>query len=207
MKIKKKTVNYFLKAYKDKNQRFLSWNHCYNYFSSGKANKDIETACLHLAFYLASWGMYRGSSWLLSKDYLIHKNVVKEITKNCYKPLINASIETYLKDSKNIDLLFQLSNNISNIYYKDVPNKKPSDILITKILLGTLACVPAYDRYFKHGLKKYKLPQSYSKKSFLELMLFCEENKCGLNDFKRQIKKNDYPEMKVIDMYFWCEGL
>jgi hypothetical protein len=32
-----------------------------------------------MAFYLASWGMYRGSSFLLWKDYLIHQEVVDNI--------------------------------------------------------------------------------------------------------------------------------
>src|SRR5690554_1576563 len=61
----------------DKNHRYKSWEHCYSYFM--KENIDPDYACLHLAFYLASWGMYRGSSFLLWKDYLIHKEVVLHI--------------------------------------------------------------------------------------------------------------------------------
>ena len=57
------------------NHRFLSWEHCYSFFLNNKENlKDdasIDLAALNLAFYLASWGMYRGSSFLLQYDYKI----------------------------------------------------------------------------------------------------------------------------------------
>ena len=40
-----------------------------------------------------------------------------------------------------------------------------SDILITKILLGTLACVPAYDRFFKNTLKELSIKQNFNIKT------------------------------------------
>jgi hypothetical protein len=39
----------------------------------------MRLACLHLSFYLASWGLYRGSSFLLWKDYLVHHDMVNRI--------------------------------------------------------------------------------------------------------------------------------
>jgi hypothetical protein len=54
----------------DRYDRLRSWDHCYKFFQGGF--EDNELASLHLAFYLASWGMYRGSSFLLDKDYLVH---------------------------------------------------------------------------------------------------------------------------------------
>ncbi|MFH1661746.1 MAG: hypothetical protein ABIA02_01460, partial [Candidatus Falkowbacteria bacterium] len=71
MDIKETIRDFFKEIEGDDNHRYKSWEHCYNYFSleDKEINKDI--ACLHLAFYLASWGMYRGSTFLLQKDYLI----------------------------------------------------------------------------------------------------------------------------------------
>lgn len=66
----------------DKNHRYLSWEHCFLHCKNHDAfstEKDVDTASLHLAFYLASWGMYRGSSFLLWKDYRIHIPVVQEL--------------------------------------------------------------------------------------------------------------------------------
>lgn len=42
----------------------------------------VENVSLHLAFYLASWGMLRGSTFLLQKDYLIHKYFIQDIVLN-----------------------------------------------------------------------------------------------------------------------------
>ena len=69
---------------KDKKDRFLSWVHCYRRFSEifkkpNLTEENIDYLALNLAFYLASWGMYRGSSFLLQKDYTIHKDIVKEL--------------------------------------------------------------------------------------------------------------------------------
>lgn len=76
---------------KDPNGRFRSWEHCYKRFYdvriSQNGNVDYDNLSLHLAFYLASWGMYRGSSFLLKKDYRIHIPVVKILLQQQYKCL------------------------------------------------------------------------------------------------------------------------
>ena len=63
----------------DSFNRFNSWSHCYNAFDD--FNKSEDLLALHLGFYLASWGMYRGSTGLLQKDYQIHIEAVS-IIKN-----------------------------------------------------------------------------------------------------------------------------
>jgi hypothetical protein len=83
--IKSATVFYKTLS-EDSNGRFRSWEYCYKCFHDARNNPDadVDYLCLHLAFYLASWGMYRGSSFLLQKDYKVHKKVVKEILKPQY---------------------------------------------------------------------------------------------------------------------------
>ena len=65
------------------NHRFKSWEHNYRIFCEEreKTNPDIDKLSIHLSFYLASWGMYRGSSFLLQNDYKIHEEAVKKIIK------------------------------------------------------------------------------------------------------------------------------
>ena len=46
---------------------------------------------LHLAFYLASWGMCRGSSFLLQKDYKVLVPVVEEVLKSEYDCLFGVA--------------------------------------------------------------------------------------------------------------------
>ena len=47
-------------------KRHVSYDFCYNYFQSFKNKEEIkdnmELSCLQLGFYLASWGLYRGSN-------------------------------------------------------------------------------------------------------------------------------------------------
>ena len=51
----------------NENGRSRSWEHCYRVFRDARTDPspDYDYLSLHLAFYLASWGMYRGSSFLL----------------------------------------------------------------------------------------------------------------------------------------------
>lgn len=78
----------------DENARYLSWEHCYKIFQEAHkkdelTNEDIDYLSLHLAFYLASWGMLRGSSFLLQKDYRVHIDIINELYKPCYNHLCN----------------------------------------------------------------------------------------------------------------------
>ncbi|MBQ9791589.1 MAG: hypothetical protein IJW28_03280, partial [Clostridia bacterium] len=78
----KQVVNRFLEEiHNNKTHRYMSWEICHNNFLKYKekllTESDIDYLALHLGFYLASWGMYRGSSFLLqSYDYTIHKEAV-----------------------------------------------------------------------------------------------------------------------------------
>lgn len=89
--------------------------------------------CLHLAFYLASWGMYRGSSFLLQKDYRVHYDVVKEILNERYNSLWNIDCEELTKEN-NLNLIFEISEKIREIYIRERNNldglEDVSEILI-----------------------------------------------------------------------------
>ncbi|MGB5989189.1 MAG: hypothetical protein WBG43_05580 [Marinifilaceae bacterium] len=64
--------------------RFTSFDYCYNYFASNKGQAlldDMEKSCLVLGFYLASWGMLRGSSFLLDKSVMHYKDTIRYISK------------------------------------------------------------------------------------------------------------------------------
>ena len=195
----------------DENHRYTSWEHCFSYFS--KDNMDESIACLHLSFYLASWGMYRGSSFLLWKDYLVHREVVRHILP--LKHLRNIDFSKRC-DSK-IDEIFELSSWIRNWYQHNINhvNGKAKKInatntLVTKILLGTLGCIPAYDRYFIEGLRAKGLSYSnLSKTNFLSVVEFYRRYRHDFDSVQRSIKPTSgiqYPAMKLVDMYFWQIG-
>ena len=88
-------------------------------------------------------------------------------------------------------------------------NGSVSPVLITTILMGTLGCVPAYDRFFIDGIKKHKVTtQEYSLKSVLRLAKFYEEHNDRLEEARRGMRTEDltYPQMKLLDMGFWQVG-
>ena len=214
-----------IKFYNDlkdnENGRYRSWEHCYSHFINSREAKDIndiniDYLSLQLAFYLASWGMYRGSSFLLQKDYRIHIPVVKELLRNKYTPLAGIKCMA-LGEESNQKLLMDLNEFLNDYYDKirrevkgnDLKNKL-SDTLVTKILMGTLGCVPAYDRYFIAGIKKQKVASGkYNIKSIMQLVEFYKINSEQLESARSKMIVGDmlYPQMKVLDMGFWQVGL
>lgn len=66
---------------KDLTHRYLSFDYCYNYFyqNRNKLLQDLEKSCLVLGFYLASWGMYRESSFMLERNSNHLKNTIEYI--------------------------------------------------------------------------------------------------------------------------------
>jgi len=199
------------------NGRSRSWEHCYRVFRDARTDPspDYDYLSLHLAFYLASWGMYRGSSFLLQKDYKVLSPIVEKILKPEYDCLFGLACA----DLRNSDVRAQLKELYDDIADDFHPIRKEvaghevaspvSQVLITKILMGTLGCVPAYDRFFVDGIKKYKVTtQEYSPDSVLRLVDFYEAHNDRLEEARRGMRTEDltYPQMKLLDMGFWQIG-
>ncbi len=210
-------IEYYHQLRNDENGRYRSWEHCYGHFMNARhqPEPDIDYLSLQLAFYLASWGMYRGSSFLLQKDYRIHIPVVKELLNPKYDPLAGIECVEYRKQE--IQKLLTGLNGYLEDYYngmrlqvkEETPKNKLSDTLITKVLMGTLGCVPAYDRYFIMGIKEQKVSTGlYKLQSLLKLVDFYEEHKEQLEAARRGMKVHGmpYPQMKMLDMGFWQIG-
>lgn len=208
----------------DKNARFRSWEHCYKSFhdARNKVSVDYDYLCLQLGFYLASWGMYRGSSFLLKKDYKVHEPVIKELLDSKYnclfglecKVLREKEVQNRLKEL--VAFMVDYYDNIRMSVKKNEVKKKPSPTLITKILMGTLGCVPAYDRFFTESAKELKITIGLYDinslvKSLLKLEIFYDD----INNYDRlekarkkfNVSENlEYPQMKLLDMAFWEIG-
>ena len=201
----------------NENGRSRSWEHCYRVFRDARTDPspDYDYLSLHLAFYLASWGMYRGSSFLLQKDYKVLSPVVEEVLKPEYDCLFGVACA----DLRNSDVRAQLMELYKDIAYHFWPIRNEvagrevaspvSPVLITKILMGTLGCVPAYDRFFQDGVATYKVTtREYSPKSVRRLVDFYEAHNDRLEEALRGMRVGDltYPQMKLLDMGFWQIG-
>lgn len=159
--------------------------------------------------------MYRDSSFLLQKDYRVHIPAVSEILSNKYDSLAGIECKNFRNES-NQKLLKEINEFIAN-YYDGIRREVKgsalknnfSDILITKILMGTLGCVPAYDRYFVSGVRSQKIASgTYNIKSILQLVDFYEKNIEQLDSVQKNFIVADmlYPQMKILDMGFWQIG-
>ena len=127
--------------------------------------------------------MYRGSSFLLQKDYKIYIPVVKELLKDKYNPLFGIHCVELRKESNQV-LLNEISKWMEMYYESIRKTVKETDVknkvsltLITKVLMETFECVPAYDRYFIDGVKDQKVSiGNYNLSSLIKLVDFYEEN-------------------------------
>ena len=159
--------------------------------------------------------MYRGSSFLLQKDYKVLTPVVEEVLKPEYDCLFGVAcadlrkLEVQKRFAKLYEDIVEYFDPIRDeVAGREVPTPV-SPVLITKILMGTLGCVPAYDRFLVDGIKKYKVTtQEYSLDSVIRLVDFYEEHNDRLEEARRGMQSDDliYPQMKLLDMGFWQIG-
>ena len=215
-------VNDFLKELEDNQpHRYRSWEICHDTFLKFENKKlteeDLDYLALHLGFYLASWGMYRGSSFLLQYyDYTIHKAAVKIAMD--YKDLFH--INPFEQTDKYLYLLFDskagLYNKLDHYYTELRKNVKDtnsgiSSTLITKILIGIFGCVPAYDRFFLDGITPFKISKTSNNQPNLKSLIdYIKNNSDLLQELYSVLNsidtKRHYTIMKIIDMYFWQIG-
>ncbi len=205
--------------------RYASFDYCYNYFQESTADQleaDIEKSCLELSFYLASWGMLRGSSFLLQKSIkhyepLIHYFI--ELKRNNHKIW---QIDTDSYSGANIKVILDVYDQIRDIIIDNKDNNRHI-VLITKIMLGVFGCIPAFDQYFTDTFREICKPlpgrhgfRSVNQDALNHIKKFYEENKEEIDELHEAIYTMDfgtgaetnrkYSRAKIIDMYGFAKN-
>ncbi|MEK4517861.1 hypothetical protein NSS64_21435 [Paenibacillus sp. FSL H8-0122] len=204
----------------DKHHRFLSWEHCYKFFKNNhklfKEEKVMDHASLHLAFYLASWGMLRGGTFLLQKDYKVHEYLLEKVFmddkyKEYYAPEFRNTLSHQYYDG--IDMLIEDVRDAYSYNVRPIGGRKDiisvSDTLASKILLGLFGVVPAYDRFFVSAMKLHGFNNtSFNQESLITLVDFYLDNEIEFLKCKDMFTSgnSEYTPMKLVDMYFWQVG-
>lgn len=165
--------------------------------------------------YLASWGMYRGSSELLQKSYKIFDPIVHIILTN--KTLWDIDISDYSEEI--CKEIIDFSKIIKNALIKALDDKSVSDTLLTKILMGTMRITPAFDTYLKNGIiisginefrrGKKTFSTGFSLETLLKIKRYYGDNKEEIDEKIISLlpnKKIKYKTAKKIDMIFWQYG-
>jgi hypothetical protein len=192
--------------------RYASFDYCFNYFQTHRESgtvaalaegANMEVSCLQLGFYLASWGMLRGSSVLLQRSVRHFRGVVSSIAS---LPAEAWQIDANDYSTAACDLLLDTGRRI-----RSALDVHASDILVTKIMLGVLGCVPAFDTNFKRG---FRGASTFGLVSLRRIAEFYESNaelidrhRLPTMDFETgQPTARLYTRAKVIDMIFFIEG-
>ena len=192
------------------NHRYKSWEYCHEVFKRNRKNHDdatIDLLCLHLAWYLASWGMLR-NSFLMQKDYKIHAKVVMLLFQPEWESLWDITPEK-MAQQWYAERMLKLFEKITETYI-ETGGGIPTETLISKILLGTVGCLPAYDRYFKKALSATRAAtQQLSVKSIMALGTMYQKHCVEFEALRQHCSASgiEYPAAKVIDMCFFEYGL
>lgn len=200
----------------DIEHRYSSFDYCFNYFlMTSDLNIDIEKSCLVLGFYLASWGMFRGSSFLLQKSAKCFQPVIEYIA-DLDKDIWNIDLDSYTE--KNIAKIIEIYIGIKKALIK---NGNTDLTLITKIMLGVFGFVPAFDQYFCNTFREIFKDEKcgfrkVNNKSLGCIKAFYESNKLVVDTIANQTFTLDflngektrinYPKAKIIDMYGFTLG-
>lgn len=193
------------------NERYASFDYCFNYFQSFRESGDVsalaspanvQLSCLQLGFYLASWGMLRGSADLLQKSarHLMH---VIEVVARTNTSLWELDAHCY--SESNIQRLVELASTIRRAH------PRMSDILVTKIMLGVFGSVPAFDTNFKRGFGV----ATFGPKALRKIGAFYQDHAEVINAYRvstldfvsGEPTQRSYTRAKVIDMAFFIEGM
>jgi hypothetical protein len=198
--------------------RYASFDYCYHYFHPTTANDllgEIEKSCLSLGFYLASWGMLRGSSFLLNKSVKYYEPLIRFIAGLDYSVW---DIDADKYSEENIRTICSIYREIQRII---VNNGNSHLTLVTKIMLGVFGFIPAYDNFFGNTFRNIFQGicgfRSVNQKSLHCIKQFYVDNREEIDKYSSKIyvkefaTENDsgitYTKSKIIDMYGFNKGL
>jgi hypothetical protein len=195
--------------------RYASFDYCYNYFQSFRdracmaslaESAHLQQSCLHIGFYLASWGMLRGSTFLLQKSQRFLVPLVRYIAE-APPSVWGIDVDCY---EDNLGQLMDCYRQIEGTLRDGGP---PTPTLVTKIMLGVFGTVPAFDNYFMSGMGiRFR-----GAPSLLAVVKFYRDHRAAIDahhvatftlDFASgHPTHRHYPRAKIVDMVGFIEGL
>jgi hypothetical protein len=197
--------------YRKPEARYASFDYCFNYFQEARdlgATTQLADAghrmlsCLQLGFFLASWGMMRGSGDLYQRSVRDLLPVVEMVAS---EPAPTWEFDAHCLATRTEDVL-ALSRRVRRAF--TIP---ASDILVTKTMLGVFGCVPAFDFYFCKGFGCSTLCAD----ALVRIGTFYREHQAAIDakavftlDLNTGLDtERRYSRAKIIDMIFFQEGL
>jgi hypothetical protein len=143
--------------------------------------------------------MYRGSAKIRDYSYTVLEPVVSVVRRPRAQALRGISLGNA---ASNLQAIFTLLGDIDAALKMHMPDISVTDTLKTKIALGTLACIPAYDRFVCTAVRDLGWPAAVSTKSFSDLLGRAAKH-AGFATFCARVrsKRIMLPELRLLDAY------
>ncbi len=190
--------------------RYLSWDYCFAFLNRRDEIRRYEalkdTATVHLAWFLASWGMLRGSGDLFWKNYKYLVPVVDELMNPQFDGLVGFDPRAHPKEGL-LDGLFGHMGIVEAVrrgFMTLDTGFSVSDTMVTKTLLGAMGCSMAYDVNVRNGLSKAGLTYNFGRRSLSAAIDFYLDHQSQFEDAGNLVPH--YPPLKLLDMYFFELG-
>jgi hypothetical protein len=161
--------------------------------------------------------MYRGSSFLLQKDFRAHESVVRYLRRRRYDWLLGYRPDAAVTTARAIRGILDLVDGVRRAYrdhIRIVDGRRRrihvTDTLATKIVLGTLGCIPARDEFVTEGLRLERIYPytALTAESLRALFDWYVRREHEFREVEERIDEDGlgYPPMKLVDMYLWERG-
>lgn len=188
-------------------RRERSWDFCFNYFQENSTpTQDMELSCLQLGYYIASWGMLRGSTYLFRETNARHYQSTIEVIER-YNPEMRELNDRPLFDPKAQELTLAAYADLRRAI---LPKGGTALTLVTKVMMGVWGTVPSFDKYFIMGFRS--LGEGREKAAFNTLGIrslslleeFYGQNKMEIEGLARAYKTLDFTSGKLTERRFTC---
>lgn len=130
--------------------RERSWDFCFNYFQDHpQPTSDLELSCLQLGYYLASWGMLRGSTYLSRRTNASHYMETIAVIEAANPSMQGIDADRYHESEVRALLL----NTYTDLYRALLPEGGRGVTLVSKVMMGVWGVVPSFDTYFSRAFR------------------------------------------------------
>lgn len=216
--------------------RAFAWNHSYRFFRArwnDLAEAGIDDplylqASAELVAYLASFGMYGVHTHLMTVNKTVFVPILHSLVAHARDLHVTCGRGSYSATDVQ-ELIDRVRNALRAINAEANLQLAVTDTLISKILHGTLACMPAFDSHVRSGISIFNRlsPDILSLTSSTALPTDLERSLAPLYDWAcRQDVQAElqrigatfapfvdsdgkvlpYPTMRIVDQVFWALG-
>lgn len=200
--------------------RLKAWEFLYEYIWDESrtnwtdliSNDQIESTALHIGFYLANWGMFRGSSGLLQNSNLdLMKDLAKLLFEGQGAELLELSMDDFDLGASDLVYNQKLLDAVLSSMDSLATNVSWTDTLKTKILMGVWGECPALDRFYIAACRdlfpRRPFITAASGKGLTALVSVVRELNAPSLHLETGRLKLTYPTARIMDMALFQYGL